>query len=169
MLDINGLEFLVPFIVGTQRTIKIQANLETETGEPFRKGEKEQTPFEVASSVGMVGNGFEGTAHLCIPSKVYLHILSKMFGEEMTELDEELASGASEIMNIVYGQAKIILNEKGAGLEKALPSVIFGSDLKTGRESESIVRVVPFKVPDVGVFYLEIYVKEKGEDLNEQK
>jgi chemotaxis protein CheX len=51
-----------------------------------------------------------------------------MLGEEYTKIDQELVNGAGELTKMIFGQVKIVLNEKGYGIKTTIPSVISGKD-----------------------------------------
>jgi len=58
-------------------------------------------------------------------------------------------------LNIIYGSAKVALNEKGHQIQKAIPTVVRGEKLLTTHLSHSKVIVLPFKT-DLGDFQIEI-------------
>ena len=78
-----------------------------------------------------------------------------MLGEEFTTLNSEIIDGAGELTNMIFGQAKITLNEKGYGIKTALPSVIAGKDHSLNAMTKGPVVVVPFTTPK-GNFFVEI-------------
>ena len=75
--------------------------------------------------------------------------------EEFTEIDDELQDGAGELLNIIFGQAKAALNERGYGLDLAIPSVIRGNDLKVTHMTNSPAIIIPF-TSEVGPLYIEV-------------
>ena len=151
-VDVN---FFKPFIDGTRNTIKIQCNLEITHGKPFIKGTQAQPPFEIAGVIGITSNAFTGTITICFPATVYLKIMSNMLGETFTEISRDLQDGAAELMNIIFGSAKVILNQQGYAIQKAIPTVICGTNLNTSHMGSGAVMVLPFNT-DVGEFHIEI-------------
>ncbi len=65
--------------------------------------------------------------------------------------------GAGEITNMIFGQAKIILNEKGYGIKTALPSVVTGKDHNLLSITKGPVVTVPF-TSTAGNFFVEICI-----------
>jgi len=151
-LDVN---FFKPFIDGTRNTLKIQCGLDIIHDKPFIKGSKPQPDFQIAGVIGITSNAFTGTITICFPAKVYLKIMSNMLGEECKEITKDLQDGAAELMNIIFGSAKVILNQQGYSIQKAIPTVICGTHLSTTHMGSGTVMVLPFKMEE-GEFHIEI-------------
>src|SRR5262245_39596069 len=127
-LDVS---FFKPFVDGTLKTLKIQCNLEGSPGKPFIKGTQAQPEFEIAGVIGITSEKFSGNITLCFPGKVYLTLMSNMLGEQFTEINKDLQDGAAELLNIIFGSAKVVLNQQGHTIQKAIPTVIRGTALQT--------------------------------------
>ncbi|NCN27161.1 chemotaxis protein CheX [bacterium] len=155
MGKINDVSFFKPFVLGAIQTLKVQCSTEVKGLKPFYKGEKEQPPFDIASIISLQSNAFVGTITLCYPANVFLHIMSKMLGEEFTEITEDLEDGASELLNIIFGQAKRVLTNEGYVIEKAIPTIIRGKDLRTRSQTKEKPIVLPFDA-EVGELHIEI-------------
>ena len=157
-IDVN---FFKPFIDGTRTTFKIQCGVEITHGKPFFKGTQKQPSFEIAGIIGITSAGFNGSIAICFPEQVYLKIMSNMLGENYTQISDDLKDGAAELLNIIYGSAKVVLNQQGHSILKAIPTVISGSNLNTSHFAKSKVMVLPFRIEE-GEFDIEIAV----DDLN---
>ena len=81
-----------------------------------------------------------------------------MLGEEFKEINKDLEDGAGEILNIIFGHAKTVLNSKNYGIEKAIPTVIRGHGILVKHVTQVASIVVPFET-DVGSFHMEIGVE----------
>ena len=46
-----------------------------------------------------------------------------MLEEDVGEVDIDNQDGAAEIINIIFGTTKAVLNQRGYSLERAIPSV----------------------------------------------
>jgi len=93
---------------------------------------------------------------ISFPEATFLKVMSGMLGEEYLELNQDILDGAGEITNIIFGQAKVILNGKGYGIKTALPSVVHGKDHTVSSHDlmgQSVV--VPFE-SNSGKFFVEI-------------
>jgi chemotaxis protein CheX len=151
-LDAN---FFKPFVEGTMNTLKVQCSLEVSSDKPFVKGSIPQPPYAIAGVIGITSNAFNGTITLCFPEKVFLGVMGKMLGESFTEINQDLQDGVAELLNIIFGQAKIILNQQGYTIQKAIPNVIRGHEIVTTTITKGPVIVLPFKV-EFGEFHIEI-------------
>lgn len=78
-----------------------------------------------------------------------------MFSEEHKELTAELEDAAAELLNIIYGLAKIDLNTKGFNFQKALPTILKGEKISIRQSGLEPVVIVPFET-DAGPLHLEI-------------
>jgi chemotaxis protein CheX len=105
--------------------------------------------------IGLTSNNFTGSVAVCFPKQVFLTIMERMLGERHDSITRELEDGASELLNIIFGQAKRVLNEQGFSIEKAIPTIVRGTDLNVHHLTPNPTIIVPFQT-DVGSFYIEI-------------
>lgn len=153
MVDVN---FFKPFIEGTIHTLEVQCEFKSSPGKPFIKETNEPRVFDIAAVIGLNSKVFNGTITLCFPSSVFLKIMSNMLGEECTEITEELEDGASELLNIIFGHAKKILNDnEDYAIEKAIPTVVTGKGISTMPMRGSKIVAIPFESSE-GSFQIEI-------------
>ncbi len=152
-------QFFKPFIDGTLSTLKVSCLTEAKPGKPFIKGSQKQPAFEIAAVIGLTSSGFIGNITLCFTGDLYLQLMSRMLGEEFKELTHELQDGAAELLNIIFGHAKVVLNSQGHTIQKAIPTVIRGHALETTHLGKQKLIVLPFTT-DVGEFHIEIGAEE---------
>lgn len=154
MLDLN---FINPFILGVVDALKVQGGLTVEGGKPFLKNKDAMPPISIAAQLGLTSAQFKGALSLCFEEKVFLKVLSNMFGEEVTEITADNQDGASEILNMVYGSAKTALNPRGYTFERAIPTVVRGKDLQTSHGRLPTL-VIPLR-SELGFVFIEITVQ----------
>lgn len=141
-------------------TLKVQCEFESKPGKPFIKQGNEPRNFDIAAVIGLNSKVFNGTITLCFPSSVFLRIMGNMLGEEYTEITEELEDGAGELLNIIFGHAKKILNDnEDYSIEKAIPTVVTGKGISTMKIKGSKIIAIPFETSD-GMFQIEICSEE---------
>ncbi|MCB9027058.1 MAG: chemotaxis protein CheX [Bdellovibrionaceae bacterium] len=150
-------EFLKPFIEATQNTLETQVGVKLQAGKPFAKGKGEKLNIDIAGVVNLSCPEFKGAIALCFASATFLNIYEKMVGEKHTSITEEVKDAAGEILNIIFGQAKTTLKNKGYGLSSVIPTVLTGSKLNVGFRTSSSAIILPFKT-DLGEFHIEIAV-----------
>ena len=88
-----------------------------------------------------------------------MNVMSGMLGEEIKVLDKEIIDGAGEITNMIFGQAKVVLNNKGYGIKMAIPSVVSGKGHSLSALTKGPIVIVPFE-SNVGDFFVEICLSE---------
>jgi chemotaxis protein CheX len=148
-------DFFKPFVDGTLTMMKVSCSTQAKVLKPFLKGTAVQNTFDIAGVIGLTSKTFSGTITLCFPNSVFLLLMSRMLGETFTEVTPDLQDGAAEFLNMIYGQAKVVLNQNGHSIDKALPTVIRGRDIQTNHAGKSKVMVLPFET-EAGNFYIEI-------------
>jgi len=148
-------ELVNPFILATKNVIETMASLKISPGKPYLKKEAVATG-DVSSIVGMTG-AKNGSFSLSFEKVVMLQIVSNMFGEKMTVLNDEVAEAAGEIVNMVSGQARQELETAGYLIDGAIPSVVTGENHEIRHISEGPKIAVPFSEESTGGhFTLEI-------------
>lgn len=156
-LDVN---FINPFIEGTIHTLSVQCQAPITPGKPLLKGKEEfKCQTDIAGLIGITSQSFTGSLAICFPEKVFLGLMSKMLGEQYTEITDELKDGAAELLNIIFGHAKRVLNANGYTIEKALPTVIRAVNLKIDHSGSHDSIIVPFHTED-SVFFMEIGIEK---------
>jgi chemotaxis protein CheX len=118
--------------------------------------------FEIAAVIGLTGKNFTGSIALCFPKEVFLKVMTNMLGEPYTDITDDMQDGAAELLNMIFGQAKIVLNEAGYEIEKAIPTVIKGHQIETQHPADRPVLVFPFRT-EAGVFHIEIVTEQKAD------
>lgn len=149
-----NVEFINPFLTAAQKTLEVQCQTQAKILAPFLK--KEQTPnIAIAGVISLISNGFSGSIVLCFSQAVFLKIYENMFGEKHDSITTELEDAVGELLNIIYGVAKIELNNKGYNFQKALPTVMAGEALKIRQSGSMPTVVIPIET-NVGLFHIEI-------------
>jgi len=148
-------EFINPFLSATLKVLEIQASTKATAGTIEIKGQKQNPPCAISGIIGITAEAFNGSVVIGFPKETFLGIMSRMLGEEYTSFNKDIIDGAGELTNIIFGQAKVALNEKGFGIKMAIPSVISGTGIEVHGVTKGPIVVVPFKT-DLGPFFIEI-------------
>jgi len=152
MLDTD---FINPFLNATLNVLKVQAGVEATAGKVFLKTDAQKSIGDISGVIGLVSDSFSGSVNITFPEKVFLQIVSGMLGEEYAEMSQDIVDAAGEITNMIFGQAKVILNEKGYGIKTAIPSVVSGKNHSHETLTKGPIVVVPFE-SSKGNFFVEI-------------
>lgn len=157
MIDIN---FVNPFLAATLHVLKVQANIEATPGKVFlKKDSSTHLSGDVSGVIGIVSDTFNGSVVISFPEGTFLNVMSSMLGEECKELSKDILDGAGEITNMIFGQAKITLNDRGYGIKIALPTVVSGKGHSLSGMTKGPTVIIPFTSP-AGNFFVEICLSE---------
>jgi chemotaxis protein CheX len=153
----HTLEFLNTTLEAVAYTLKVATSTEVSPGKSHVRSEDSPTApaVDIGASVGIVSAPFNGTLILAFPLKTYLALMSRLLGKEYAEIDASIRDGAAELLNIILGQARATLNEKGYAIKQAIPTVVYGSNLQIFNFSNTPSVIVPYK-SDAGDFYIEL-------------
>lgn len=150
-------KFINPFIESTVNVLKTMANARVESGKPFLK--KDNTARgDVSGIIGLSGE-VKGTIAVTFTERCILALVSKMLGQEMTELNDDVKDAAGEIANIISGQARLKLEDMGRSLRAVVPTVIMGRNHEITHITTHPIIAIPFKT-DYGDFTIEVCFEE---------
>jgi chemotaxis protein CheX len=153
--DVN---LIKTFVEGAVDTLKVQCQIEVTVGKPYKASEgKAPVGVDIIGIIGLTCKSFKGTMAICFPTKTYLGVMSAMLGDTFTEMTPDIQDGAGELLNIIFGYTKRVLNQQGYEIEMAIPSVISGKNLEVTQHSSDPSVFVPLGSP-VGEFYVKVAV-----------
>ncbi len=152
-------EFINPFLTATLHVLKVQAQIDARAGQVQIKKASDSIFGDVSGVIGIVSESFHGSVVITFPEATFLKIVSNMLGETYTEISKDILDGAGELTNMIFGQAKIVLNEKGYGIQTAIPSVVSGKNHSLSAMTKGPVVVVPFE-SQAGNFFVEICLSD---------
>ncbi|MGM0417231.1 MAG: chemotaxis protein CheX [Thermodesulfobacteriota bacterium] len=148
-------ELVNPFITATKNVLETMAFIQVTPGKPYLKKETTATG-DVSSIVGLTGSP-NGSFSISFEKNIILKIVSNMFGEDITELNEDVAEASGEIANMVSGQARQELEVDGYLFDGSIPSVVTGEKHELRHITEGPKIAVPFQENETGgKFTLEI-------------
>ncbi len=142
-----------PFINATLHVLETMASTKSEAGKPYLKKE-EIAKGDVTGVIGLTGDS-RGTVSVSFSEKCILAVVSKMFAEEMTEVNGEIRDAVGELANMISGQARQKLEVGGKSLQAAIPTVIMGKDHTISHITSQPVVAIPFTTADGG-FTIEV-------------
>ena len=142
-----------PFISATVKVLETMASTKANPGKPFLKKDK-IARGDVSGIIGITGEA-NGTISVTFDEGSILGIVSKMFGEELKEMNAEISDAVGELTNMISGQARRKLEENGREFEAAIPSVVTGKDHEINHITSGPIVAIPFTT-DGGKFTIEI-------------
>lgn len=136
--------FINAFLKGTIHTLKVQCSYEVSPEKSVvYKGEP--LPVDICGIIGLTSSVFRGNISLCFPKPVFLSVMGSMFGEKFDDITDELSDGVGELLNIIFGTAKTEIVNAGFTVEKAIPTIIRGQDIRMNSLATGTRKIlVPF-------------------------
>jgi chemotaxis protein CheX len=144
------MEFVKPFIEATMNIFSVQVGINLTAGKPFAAaGSGEKRPIiegdVLAGTLSVVAADFRGSVCIVVEKKGFLSIYEKMFKEVITEITDDSMDALAEILNMIYGQAKTVLNDRyGYGIQPALPTVLSGNSLQVYHANMGALICLPY-------------------------
>ena len=74
---------------------------------------------------------------------------------EVEEINDDVQDAIGEIANMLGGNLKTILSDRGKDIHLSLPSTIFGDEYAFSSQAEVDQVILPFQTP-AGMFYVEV-------------
>ena len=145
--------YINPFIESTIHVLKTMASTSVEGGKPYLKN----SPIakgDVTGVIGLIGD-VKGTVSVSFEEASILPIVSNMFGEKLTELNDEIVDAVGEITNMISGQARQKLELLGRNLRAAIPTVIIGKNHIISHITTHKIIAIPFSTEN-GEFTIEV-------------
>lgn len=148
-------QFINPFVEATIKTLEVQCQLKIQSQKPYLKNQSNAQKSDIAAVIGLTSKTFQGSIAICFSESVFLALLNQMLQETNQSITKELEDGAAELLNIIFGNAKKVLNEKNYQIEKAIPTIVRGKALEVKHLTKSASVVLPFE-SSIGQFWIEI-------------
>lgn len=142
------------FITATISTLSGMASLENVKNEAMRPlAKKDSMESEVSGIIQMSCSKFNGSLIVSFPDQTLLKIYNKMLGEEKTQIDDEIAGTAGEMVNIIWGRTKTLLEAQKLDFKNAMPTVFYGAQKIMAPNVKSTTLEVPFRT-EMGDFHI---------------
>ena len=153
-------EFYGLVVKSVMATIDSQCGFELEPQSTITLSEFKKHELDIGSVIDIDSEIFVGKMALIFPAVPYLKVMEGFLGEPV-ESPEEVEDGVGEILNMIYGQAKQIMNDKGFNLNMAIPKVLNKEDLAEFESKVNSAVSVPFE-STAGLFFLQFVFDVKG-------
>lgn len=114
------------------------------------------------STIVLNSSMWTGTLSLAFPQQTILKIIENMLGEVYTELNSENADTAGELLNIIYGNARMTINGDGYDFQPALPTTVAGKELGLAKHKMSSAHMVHVYESEAGPFMTILWLCSKA-------
>ncbi len=149
-------EFINPFLESTISVLTTMASVQPVAGTPYVKKEA-AVVGDVSAIVGITGEA-EGSLCLTFSRDCILYIVSQMFNEKKSEIDEEVKDAVGELTNMISGASRRALERIGHHFQGAIPSIISGHSHEVRHVTKGPILSIPFST-DAGNFTVEVCFK----------
>ena len=145
-------EIAKPFVQATRHVLTTMAMLEPAPGKPFVK-KSNTASGDVSAVVGLTGDK-HGSISISFSKKCAIAIVKNMLGDDIVDIIQDAKDAVGEITNMISGQARAGLAEKGLVLQGSTPTVIMGDNHSITHIAKSPIMAIPFET-DAGNFTIE--------------
>jgi len=142
-----------PFINATLNVLQTMAFVKSEAGKPYLKKDN-IAQGDVSGVIGFTGEK-NAAVTVTFDEVCILKIVSNMFGEKMTEINEDITDAVGELTNMISGQARRELEEMGKLFHGGIPTVVTGKNHKLITKTNGPKIAIPFNT-DAGNFTIEV-------------
>lgn len=133
-----------PFIEGALHILDTTAFVKVAPEAPFLKSDS-LTHGDITGFLEITGD-LTGTAAITFSEKSILGIVSAMFGEEMTEINDEITDAVGEISNMVAGHVTTKIAELDKKIKVKFVKIVMGNGQPLSHEATgSHVVSIPFR------------------------
>ncbi len=147
------IKYINPFIKAVKRLFDTMIEVPFKLGKPgIKKGNVPS--FEISSIIGLSGT-VTGCVVINLSKPVALQMVSKLLGDEVTELDDDCTDAIGEIANMIAGNAKTDFPSTGTSI--SVPSVVVGKH-KVSYPSGLPIIAIPCAT-DKGQMVIEVAMK----------
>jgi chemotaxis protein CheX len=116
--------FVNPLLAATVEILGKVAGIDADVKKPFLKTDSKGKG--AVSGIITLKGSLTGTAAISFPDKCILMVVSKMFGEEITEVDNDVKDAVGEITNMISGLATQLYETDGLSVKATLDQVVMG-------------------------------------------
>jgi len=99
---------------------------------------------DVSGVIALVQDQLEGTMTLCLTFETVRDILPRIIGPSISVTHEMTVDAVGEITNMIFGQIKTELNNRGYGLKLGIPSVVTGRGHFVSQFHRGQYMIIPF-------------------------
>lgn len=152
-----NVDYINPFIEAVVNTFKTMCSVDAQREKIFLKGDGEER-YGVTGIIGLGGEA-TGAVVLNFPEDVAIRSVSGFVGESYESINSDVVDGVGELTNIIAGDAKNRLLQKGYSFDIGLPKIVVGRNYVTAQSSSIACIVIQFS-SDMGAFSLEVSLKK---------
>jgi chemotaxis protein CheX len=132
-----------PFVEGALHILDTTAFVKVKPDTPFLK--KDSRPLGDISGILEISGDLKGSAAISFSERCILGIVSAMFGEDMTQINEEITDAVGEISNMIAGHVTTKIAEMDKRVKVKFVKVCTGDESIDHIKEGGHVLVLPFR------------------------
>lgn len=152
-------DYIKPFIDATVSTIHKMAQVTIAPQSVFLKDRGNEL-YGVSGLIDL-GGQVDGVVVLSFTEEMAIKVINRILGEDNSELNANVVDGVNELTNIITGNAKSALIQKGYHFDIGLPRIVIGRIHITAQSRLPTCTVIAF-TSDMGKLFLEVGIKKTG-------
>lgn len=145
------------FLAAAIHVLKTMARIEAKPGKPFLK--KDDSVFGDVSAIIDITGAVHGFMTLSFDENCIKAIVSNLFGESVTVINDEVKDAVGELTNVICGDARRRIALEKIILVGGIPSIVAGKDHPATRSGKGPRIAIPFTTP-AGHFAVEISLQD---------
>ncbi len=146
-------------VLRSVNNVMSMAQVKFEAGKPKIRDPMQVSCGEVTGVISISGKQARASVALTFSKEAILIIADKMLPGEHTAIDHVTIDLAGELANMVLGDAKRQLEDKGKRFTTSLPVMIYGQEQLIAHKAVAPIIVVPFQM-EKGTFCVEAVYEE---------
>jgi len=140
------------FITATDKILSTMAGITPVAGKVFVKTDRTASG-DFSAVIGVTG-AHRGSICVSFTREGAIGIAKAMLGDDLQDIEQDVADTVGEIANMVSGQARAVIAEKNVILQGSTPTIVVGVGHRITHLSKSPVMCIPFTMPE-GAFTVE--------------
>ncbi len=146
-------DYINPFIEATVNTFATMCSTEVTRDRISLKGEGSEM-YGITGIIGLSGEA-SGSVVLNLPAQAAINVVSSFVGEAYDDINADVVDGVGELINIIAGDSKNRLSEKGYTFNLSLPKIVVGRNYVTSQSRSTPCIVLSF-LSELGKFTIEV-------------
>ncbi len=156
MGTVPSFDYIKPFIDATTSTLLKLAQVQIAPKSVFLKDESNKL-YGVSGVIELSGQA-EGVVVLSFTEEMAIRVINRILGEDNADINANVVDGVNELANIITGNAKSALVQKGYQFDIGLPHIVIGRTHLTVQAHLPSCTVIAF-TSDMGQLFLEVGIR----------
>jgi len=136
-----NLEFLKTFVDSSKYIFQEFCLLQDiQHQKPMLLSDSNRKDYDIEGYIELESHLFSGMFYVCFNKETYLKVVEHVLMEQASEINPSNVDFVAEIVNMIYGQSKIALNQSGHNFKKVIPQFTVNP---MPHQTTNIVTIVP--------------------------